>query len=575
MDRRAFLRKPVAPVAALLEQPAMGGDQPLGKGETISKFANKELPTAPRSLAGIAPYAGPWGPVQAGHLLRRAIFGPTRNEINTAAGQSLTRVLDGLFTAPGVPPPPVMGFSGVPNLPVGSEFVTGPDDDENGFLTRNSIRSWWVGHMLQNTTIVEKMTLFWHNHFVTEFEGIADSRFSYRYVALLREQALGNFKQLAKDMTIEPAMLSYLNGTDNSADAPNENYGRELLELFTIGKGPISGPGNYTTYTESDVQAAARVLTGWQYSEENINSFFTNSRHEPGPKQFSSAFGNRVITNQGDQEYKTLIDLIFDRPETAAFLVRKLYRWFIYYVIDATTEANVIQPLAAQLRQNGYNVAPVLRTLLASEHFFDAVNIGCMIKSPIDFAIGAARQIPVPFPPDSELEALYNSWYWLVDSTERMQQYIGDPPNVAGWSPYWRAPQYYEIWINAMTLPERNIYTDALIYVDGLGIDFPNGSYTLRMEVIEWVRSLPAATAADCNLLINEVIKLLLAFPLTANQVAALKRTLLGTLPDFEWTVEWQAFLADPTNEETRMAVDNKLRALVRQVMGMAEYHLA
>ncbi|MBD2769628.1 DUF1800 domain-containing protein [Hymenobacter sp. BT664] len=575
MNRRTFLRKPAAPVAALFERPAAGSDQSPGKGETVNTIANKELPTAPRSLAGIAPYTGPWGPVQAAHLLRRATFGSSRDEINTAASQSLTQVLDRLFTAPATPEPPVIGFSGDPDFPFGSQFVTG---NIEGWTARCSLRAWWMGLMLKDTSLVEKMTLFWHNHFVVLIDtdaGILNSRFGYRYVALLREQALGNFKQLAKDVTIEPAMLSFLNGTDNSADAPNENYGRELLELFTIGKGRIIGPGNYTTYTESDVQAAARVLTGWQYSEENINSFFTESRHEPGPKQFSSAFGNRVITNQGDQEYKTLIDLIFDRPETAAFLVRKLYRWFIYYVIDATTEANVIQPLAAQLRQNGYNVAPVLRTLLASEHFFDAVNIGCMIKSPMDFVLGTLRQMSVALPPESELEPSYNCWYALVDSAERMQQFIGNPPNVAGWPAYWQTPQYYEMWINAMTLRWRNEYTNELSSNYGYVVIVNGVSYPLKIEIIEWVQSLPAATAADCNLLILELVKQLLPFPLTANQLTFLNDTLLPGLPDFEWTVEWQDFLSDPNDMAKRNAVDSKLRAVLRQIMGLAEYHLA
>ncbi|HLK97902.1 MAG TPA: DUF1800 family protein, partial [Hymenobacter sp.] len=334
MDRRAFLRKPVSPLAAagaaVLERPAAGGNEPPGPGETISKFANKSLPTAPRSLAGLAPYTGTWGYTQAAHLLRRTTFGPTRAEINTAAGQSLTQVLNRLFTAPAAPAPPVIGFAplSADDLPLGAQFVTG--SVEGGWFARSSVRAWWMSQMLRDTTIVEKMTLFWHNHFVITFDldgGTFDSRFAYRYITLLRRLALGNIKQLAKDMTIEPGMLKYLNGSDNTADAPNENYGRELLELFTIGKGPTVSAGNYTTYTELDVQSAARVLTGWQHSEANINGYYTASRHETGPKQFSSAFGNRVITNQGDQEYKTLIDMIFDRPETAAFLVRKLYRW--------------------------------------------------------------------------------------------------------------------------------------------------------------------------------------------------------------------------------------------------------
>jgi len=579
MDRRTFLRKPASTlttsVAAVLEQPAVGDGDPPGGGETISRFANTDLPPVARTLTGLAPYTGTWGYAQAAHLLRRATFGPTRAEITTAAGQSLTQVIDRLLTAPATPAPPVNGFSNDTSVPVGGQWVTAPFNNDFEYWRMRSLRAWWVGQMLQSTTLVEKMTLFWHNHFVVEFNDLNDGRYSYRYVALLRQHALGNIKQLAKDITVDPAMLRYLNGNQNRVGAPNENYGRELLELFTVGKGPLVGPGNYTTYTEADVQAAAKVLTGWRDSQTDINGYYTAARHDTTTKQFSSAFANQTIANQGDQEYKALVDMIFNELETAVFLVRKLYRWFVYYVIDPAAEQNVIQPLAAQLKQNGYNVAPVLRTLLTSEHFFDMENVGCVIKSPIELVLSTARQLPITFPPASNVLAQYGIWDWFVDRASVQQQQLGDPPNVAGWPAYWQTPQYYEMWINAVTMPRRNQYTDNVIRREGYTRNYTGGSFTIKVDVIGWAQSLPPATASDCNLLIAELVKLLLPIPLTANQLAFLNDTLLPGLPDFEWTVEWQEFLAAPTNTAKRNAVESKLRALVRQIMGMAEYHLS
>ena len=579
MDRRAFLRKPAsaltAPVAAVLEQPAVGGGDPPDGGETISRFANTNLPPVARTLTGLAPYTGTWGYAQAAHLLRRATFGPTRAEITTAAGQSLTQVINRLLTAPATLAPPVNGFSNDMSVPVGGQWVTAPFNDNFESWRMRSLRAWWVGQMLQSTTLVEKMTLFWHNHFVVEFDEIYEGRYSYSYLALLRRYALGNIKQLAKDITVEPAMLRYLNGNQNRVGAPNENYGRELLELFTMGKGPLVGPGNYTTYTEADVQAAAKVLTGWRDSQTDINGYYTAARHDTTTKQFSSAFANQTIANQGDQEYKALIDMIFNELETAVFLVRKLYRWFVYYVIDPAAEQNVIQPLAAQLKQNGYNLAPVLRTLLTSEHFFDMENVGCIIKSPIELVLSTVRQLPIAFPPASNVLAQYGIWDWLVDRASVQQQKLGDPPNVAGWPAYWQTPQYYEMWINAVTMPRRNQYTDNVIRREGYTRSYTGGNFTIKVDVIGWAQSLPPATASDCNLLIAELVKLLLPIPLTANQLAFLNDTLLPGLPDFEWTVEWQEFLAAPTNQAKRNAVDSKLRALIRQIMGLAEYHLS
>ncbi len=579
MDRRAFLRKPAAaltaPVAATVQQPAQGDTGPPSGGETVSRFANTSLPMTARSLAGLAPYTGAWGYQQAAHLLRRATFGPTRTEINTAAGQNLTQVLNRLLTAPAAPAPPINGFGYDTSVAVGGQWVTLPYDNNNEYWRLRSLRAWWVGLMLQSTTLVEKMTLFWHNHFVVEFDDLYEGRYSYRYLALMRQHALGNIKQLAKDVTVEPAMLRYLNGNQNRVGAPNENYGRELLELFTVGKGPLIGAGNYTSYTEADVQAAAKVLTGWQDSGANINSAFTATRHDTTTKQFSSAFANKTIANQGDQEYKALIDMIFDEPETAVFLARKLYRWFVYYVIDDAAETNVIQPLATQLKTNGYNLAPVLRTLLGSEHFFDVVNQGCVIKSPIELTVGMARQLELPLPPASNVPAQYSMWDHLVNRADVQQQKLGDPPNVAGWPAYWQTPQYYEMWINAVTMPRRNQFTDQFVSQNGYTTYYMGGNYNTKIDAIALVQALPAATASDCNLLIAELAKLMFPITLTANQLTYLNDVLLPGLPDFEWTVEWQEFLAAPTNAAKRAAVETKLRALLRTMMGLAEYHLS
>ncbi|WP_310393064.1 DUF1800 domain-containing protein [Hymenobacter sp.] len=542
----------------------------------MSRFANKTLPTGlARTTSTLAPYTGPWGYAQAAHLLRRATFGPTRAEINAAAGRTLGGVLTSLLTVSAAPTPPVNGFTNDTSVPVGQTWVTAPFDNNAEYWRARSLRAWWMGQLMQSTTLVEKMTLFWHNHFVVEFDDIFDGRYSYSYLDLLRQHALGNIKQLAKDITVEPAMLRYLNGNQNRVGAPNENYGRELLELFTVGKGPLVGAGNYTTYTEADVQAAAKVLTGWQDSQANNNSFYTATRHDTTTKQFSSAFANQTIANQGDQEYKALVDMIFNENETAVFLVRKLYRWFVYYVIDATTETNIIQPLATQLKQNGYNLKPVLSTLLGSEHFFDVLNVGCVIKSPIETVVSTARQLPITFPPATNVLAQYGIWDWLVDRAAVMQQNLGEPPNVAGWPAYWQTPQYYEMWINAVTMPRRNQFTDQLISSGGYTRYYTGGNFNIKIDAVAWVQTLPAATALDCTLLIAELTKLLLPIPLTPTQLAFLNDTLLPGLPDFEWTEEWQEFLAAPTNAMKRKDVEDKLRALVRQIMGLAEYHLS
>ena len=539
--------------------------------ETISRYANKALPKGlARTTSTLAPYTGTWGYAQAAHLLRRSLFGPTRTEILAAAGSNLVAVLNTLLTPAATPAPPVNVSAIDTSVAIGQTWTTQAFDPTLEGVRHPSLRNWWMGQLLgQGTSLTEKMMLFWHNHFVVEINKVQTDT-GYEYCRLLRQHALGNVKQLAKDVTVTPAMLRYLNGNQSTAGAPNENYGRELLELFTVGKGPLIGPGNYTNYTEADVQAAARVLTGWRDQGAPVGSYFTANRHDTTAKVFSAAFGNASIASNGAAEYQDLINLIFQQAETARFLVRKLYRWFVYYVIDVQTEIDIIQPLATLLVQNSFAIAPVLRALLGSEHFFDAVNVGCIIKSPLDFTVGLHRQMEVVFPPASNPVVQYGMWSYLNELTYVQQQSLGDPPNVAGWAAYYQTPQFNELWINAVTLPRRNQVTDLFI-----STGYARGGAKIVIDPVALVLALPAATASDCNLLIAEFVQLMAPIALTATQVAFLKAALLPGLPDFEWTVEWQQYMAVPTNTAKKAAVATKLQAMLRALMGLAEYHLS
>ena len=162
----------------------------------------------------------------------------------------------------------------------------------------------------------------------------------------------------------------------------------------------------------------------------------------------------------GLSEVNALLDMIFAQPETARFLCRKLYRCFVYYVIDDWTEANIIEPLAARLRADNYNVAPVLSTLLGSAHFFDPVNMGCVIKSPLDLVAGVLRTFAIPLPADITLQ--YKMLTYLYGAGDNRAAGVGNPPNVAGWPAYYQTPQFYELWINSDTLPKRTTFTTTM-----------------------------------------------------------------------------------------------------------------
>jgi uncharacterized protein (DUF1800 family) len=445
-----------------------------------------------------------------------------------------------------------------------------------------SLKAWWIGLIVnQGLSIREKLTLFWTDHFVTQMSTVNDPRYSYRYNALLRHNVLGNFKDMANAITQDGAMLIYLNGTNNVKTGPDENYGRELQELFTIGKGPLVGPGDYTNYTEADVKAAAHILTGWR-KNQNVDTtigtqtgYFDSTRHDTTDKTFSADYNNTIIKGgtDGQAELTAMLAMIFSQTDpdgvnkVARFISRKFYRWLVYYVIDANAEANVITPMANLISSNNFNVLPALSALLKSAHFFDPVNMGCFIKSPIDFIAALIRQFSIPII-STDVTKQYATWYTLAALTASMDQDIGEPPNVAGWQAYYQNPEYYELWINSDTLPKRRNLSDALI---GNGYNTSGGK--LQIDPIAFVKTLSDPT--DPNVIVNEASQFLFAVTPTATQTAFLKETLLPGLPDYEWTTEWAAYLADPTNAAKLSAVKGKLQALLALLMEMPEYQLS
>jgi uncharacterized protein (DUF1800 family) len=565
MNRRKFLSTGTRRKNRIL--PAGGAQE--------NPFANKTLPKVARSTAGIEPYAGPWGYDQVAHLLRRTMFGATKSDITSMMSLTMDQVIAQLIADSAAPPPPVNTNSADVDVPIGQTWVNYPKNDSNGNNPNNSrnqsLKSWWTGLMIgQPVSLREKMTLLWHNHLVTDTVDVADARFSYKYNALLRQYALGNVKDLVKQVTIDPAMLRYLNGNTSTATHPNENYARELQELFTIGKGPEIAPGNYTNYTEADVQAAARVLTGWRDDGTNITSYFTASRHDATNKQFSSDYGNAIIPGRtgtaGATEVDDLLNLIFAQQETAKYFCRKLYRWFVYYVIDDTVESNVIVPLANVLRSNNYEIKPVLQALFKSAHFYDPVNIGCIIKNPVEFAIGLCRQFGIVFSSSSDPINEYAQWNYVRAQASNMQLNICDPPNVAGWAAYYQIPQFYELWINSDTLPKRNQFSDGMILGHSVS------GHKLIIDPIAFVNQV--SDPSDPNLIVSEFSRVLFPFAITDNQKAFLKDTLIPGLPDYEWTSEWNSYKADPTDQTRLAAVQSKLQALIKFMLDMAEYQL-
>ena len=543
---------------------------------------------------GLETYTGAWDAPAARHLLRRCIFGPSARQVDQALELGMDAAIERLLAPRPEPDPPVKD---IPD-------PTGPDDftptrlrdpevaygetwihaapfpgntlrpmDRNRIL-RYRLKSqdaWTFLLMLDGElSIRERLTMFWHNHFV-----VADMAFGqrvYQYARLLRAQALGNSRDLTKAITLDTGMLTYLNGTDNSQQAPNENYARELLELFTVGKGALAGPGDYSTFTETDVIQMARVLTGWQVPVSRrgdpLSVSFVPARHTPGDKRLSARFGGAVIREAGEQEYALLIDLIFEQEACALHLVRELYRWFVGPEIDAGVEEALIQPLAAVLREADYEIRPVLRVLLASAHF--QAHRGCMIKSPVDLLLSGTQGLGMPRPLDGP-EADYGIGIMLAKSAEELGMGVFKHPTVAGWEAYHQAPQYDRYWLNNLSYPKRQDYLSALILGGTVQTESENFSLAPLVPVLDLAAGIDEAR--DPKRLIEGLAEMLYPAPISQAQRDFLKDALIPGLPDYEWTVEYSDFLADPTGP-LRAPVIARLQKLLVAMVQMPEFQL-
>ena len=539
----------------------------MDRRDFLTKVRTKSSRYSKRFItSGLNAYSGSWTINEVSHLLKRTMFGAKKADIdyflslspNAAVDELLNNIpavgtplrdyglikdeFDVLHDDLGVP----QGQTWVNDLNTLSDaIVRGTIND----LRKSSLHKWWAGLIInQNRSITEKMVMFWHHHFSVQEEEVGNATMLWRHHNLLRSNSLGNVKQLTKDVTIDPAMLLHLNGFLNSKLAPDENYAREMQELFTIGKGPDS------LYTENDVIAAARVLTGWRINSNTLTSYLDTSAHDTGSKSFSSFYSNNTIGNNAEQEVDDLVNMIFNTTEAARFICRKLYKWFVYYQIDDYTEANVITPLGELLRSSNFEIKPVLSALLKSEHFFDPLSQACYIKSPYDIIVGTLREFNVSFPPYTNYVTGYPLFGSIYSKAGDMQQTLFQPPDVSGWPSYYQEPMHYELWVNSNSLPIRANYTDALISDNMIDVRaFANYS----------------SNPADPNQLINDVTALLLRYPLSTNSKTYVKNRFLlnNTSNDTVWTTAW--------NANNTAVINASLNELFKFIMNLPEFHLS
>jgi uncharacterized protein (DUF1800 family) len=415
--------------------------------EILSKFALTALIAATSLMAHAAPVtwqdsleplaASEWRRDRAAHLLERAGFGGTPVEVARLAAMSPSQAVRALvyYRASQNPLPPFEDSGAfdpgldpfAPSRPAATDLAKASGEalgvkakpagnrklqqvaDRYLYWKRvtkletERVAYWWANRMvLTQRPLEEKMALFWHGHFATGDEKVQDYRKMLHQNELLRTHATGNFRDLLISVSQDPAMLASLDAGVNVKGAPNENFAREIMELFTMGVG---------NYTEKDIQEAARAFTGWNY--KGLDYVVNPKQHDDGVKT--------VLGRSGNFDGVQVIDIVLAQQVTSEYIANKLYRYFVREDVTPAMRAK----LGKRLRDTHYEIAPFLETLFLSRDFYSDASVGTRIKPPVELAISTYRKLAlteVPGIPDFNV------------LTESMGQKLLNPPNVAGWA---------------------------------------------------------------------------------------------------------------------------------------------
>ncbi|GER58472.1 DUF1800 domain-containing protein [Patiriisocius marinus] len=440
------------------------------------------ITSPPCNTATLAPYIPssetPWSTQRIKHVYRRLAYGANQTDIDAVLTETPLDFIENLVNnaaALPVTPPPFW-----------AEYTV---NDFTDFDTENQtyIQEWLL--QTSNDTINQglrsRLTMFWMNHFVTELEVYFYAPYQYKYYNLMQQFALGNYKEFVRAVGINSTMLLYLNGFENTSGNPNENYARELFELFTLGEN--------NGYTQQDITETSRALTGYNHwTSPGAEITFDASTFDDGPK---TVFG---ITDSFT--YDGLIDHLFEQKETeiAQHICGKLYRYFVSNEVDTLIQEDVINVLAQTLIDNNFEMAPMFKQLFKSEHFFDDRAIGVIIKSPFDVVFTYLNESNFFY--DDTMMGAINYYAGLIG------QELYDPPDVSGW-------QRDETWINSSTLTGRWQMMEFLhnyLYDQGLEASFidiardlssdSNDPFVITTAIVDFFNAKELFTTTDYDI---------------------------------------------------------------------------
>jgi len=359
----------------------------------------------------------PWDLRRAGHLHRRAAFGATAADLEAGLKNGPDKTIDALL-------------KGGPGQDKFDADTAGLAESISRSNNGRQASAWWLYRMLYTPhPLLEKLTLCWHNHFATSDKKVNNAGFMLRQYELLRRNALGSFRSMLQEMSKDPAMMVWLDTRGSKKGNPNENYARELMELFSLGIGH---------YTEKDIREAARAFTGWDI--KGSGPTFNAGQHDSGEKT--------VLGKHGNFKGRDIVNICLEQEAAPRFIAGKLYRFYVSETLEPPPE--LLAPLAQQLRESDYNLGAVVRTILRSNLFFAPVVYRSRVKSPVVFALGIVHALEGRIGTTALAEAL-----------DGLGQHVFFPPSVKGWDGG-------QAWLNGHTILARQNLALALTSTEDL-----------------------------------------------------------------------------------------------------------
>ncbi len=562
-------------------------------------------------MASLDPLTEVLGFRRAKHLLRRSSFNYSKERIDLFATKTPIEAIDLLF-------------ANTTNYLQYGPYD--PSDTANGFWTslsidpisfsgvtrkRTQVCGWWWYNAIKETSLKHKLTFFLHTSFtVGKDSNSGNARNFYDHLKLLEYYAYGNIKELAKKITLDNSMLDYLDNTSNNKNNPNENYAREFLELFTILKGPQIGDGNYTNYTEIDVQQAARVFSGYKKQIDRTlidletlipMGYLKFTQHDIGNKTFSAAFGGQEITGGTDevssfQELDDFVEMVFAQPATSISYCRKLYRFFVKSEITAEVENDIIIPLAQFMVSENYEMIPVITKLLSCKHFYDKDDsddtdniIGAIVKSPLQLIseVTTMFNLTMPEPPnptnpntpfDNPGDPIADPDGALEYYSKFFQQFVHNsflngagfeffnPDSVAGYPAFYQEPDYDRHWFRSNTLIAR--YKMIESFIAGKNT-ITSGSIYVTLDAISFVEN-NISDPSDSILLVIELTDLLFPESVSTERVNYFVNFLIDGYNEYYWSSEWGKYV----NTGDTSVIKTRLDDLVIALVNAAEFQL-